>query len=168
MRIGKGTGTNPQAYRNFTVTENVVGEFTLQAAVSSASNLNVYLRDSAGQIGTYIRINSGGAYAVENGSTTNITPGGSWADTGATSFKVVTNTTARTYDVYVNGSSTASATGVSFYHNDTSTAGLGRFQVSRFTGNDGLVDDVSITPEPATMTLLLLGLPLALRRRRRA
>ena len=34
-------------------------------------------------------------------------------------------------------------------------------------GYTGLIDDVSVTPEPATMTLLLLGLPLALRRRRK-
>ncbi|MCD4826062.1 MAG: LamG domain-containing protein [Phycisphaerae bacterium] len=35
------------------------------------------------------------------------------------------------------------------------------------SGYTGGIDDVSLTPEPATMTLLLLGLPLALRRRRK-
>ncbi|MCD4825886.1 MAG: hypothetical protein K8S55_14940 [Phycisphaerae bacterium] len=43
------------------------------------------------------------------------------------------------------------------------------YQFDNGASNDAkfYIDDVSFTPEPATMTLLLLGLPLALRRRRK-
>ena len=67
-------------------------------------------------------------------------------------------------------STTWALTTKSFYCGDT--VGLVEIQfvaydIIKTGGYAGYwMDDVSVTPEPATMTLLLLGLPFALRRRR--
>ncbi len=68
--------------------------------------------------------------------------------------------------LYVNGTLDNQWDQTGTLRNSTSGLTIGSYH-NTAEGYTGLIDDVSVTPEPATMTLLLLGLPLALRRRRK-
>ncbi len=84
--------------------------------------------------------------------------------------KIVVDNSMSTYDLYIDSGSgyVLEADDYSFY------GAAGDLDTLVFTNNitdttyaASLMDNLSIIPEPATMSLLLLGLPFALRRRRR-
>lgn len=83
---------------------------------------------------------------------------GSWNE-----VKIVLNLSADTFKVSINGNLCDETLNFS-----NSVNSLDRIKFGIYENDDHVVyvDDVSVVPEPATMTLLLLGLPFALRRRR--
>lgn len=86
-------------------------------------------------------------------------------------IEVTMNYNTKKYDLTVtnttNSSDTASVTGADFYSSlSDSFDTIVCVETGELTSAAAYWDDISAVPEPATITLLLLGLPFALRRRR--
>ncbi|MCD4823687.1 MAG: PEP-CTERM sorting domain-containing protein [Phycisphaerae bacterium] len=85
-------------------------------------------------------------------------------------FELVLNYGTQKFDFKARENGTTTWTAVT--NKDFRESSVSLDQISCITDSggesDGYWDDINVTPEPATMSLLLLGLPFALRRRRRA
>ncbi|MCD4823652.1 MAG: PEP-CTERM sorting domain-containing protein [Phycisphaerae bacterium] len=154
-------GTNADARKSFAAEAIISAEVKVMRTTSSGAHA-IFLGDANGNWATTV--------LFENGNIT-VRNGGSYSGTLGTfvandivTIKMVANATTQTYDAYIGGSLVAD----DYAFRETTLGTLNTFRNFVASSNDGLIDDLVITPEPATMTLLLLGLPFALRRRRRA
>ncbi|MCD4824186.1 MAG: PEP-CTERM sorting domain-containing protein [Phycisphaerae bacterium] len=167
-------GTTGRAELRFVETTDVVVECKVKV-----------LEDSTGD--TYVQLLDGGRDGIEavrlqfdgSASPTIVAWDGSSAGTDTLAFsegttygvKVVLNDAANTFDLYIDSGLGYALLADDYDLFDASAGNLDTFVFVRSDGATAYssqMDDLSIVPEPATMTLLLLGLPFALRRRKRA
>ena len=153
------------AYRNFDPDTDTTGQLTVNTYLSDATeDLWVSVR-SGGTVMMEVLFYTNGAIRWRDGAGT--ATGSSYATGTWKELKITWDTTAGKYHVYYDGTEETSGTGASFVNSGTTNRIVVQNGWGTGTGFASYVDDVSVTPEPATMTLLLLGLPLALRRRRK-
>ena len=166
--------TGSEGYAEVTVT----GRLRFYSATVSNNNYaGIFLRNDAGTSYLWFRFwldsadnncdirarkNSGDTYSSSAASNTGMTAIDTWY-----SFKGVWKST-NEYELWVDSGN--GLTKVTSGSDTTSVVELGDFENVRCYTKSGAYnfgfDDIVVTPEPATMTLLLLGLPFALCRRR--
>ena len=134
----------------------------METAVTTGLQHMLYLRDSDSYIGACVRLEGGNVRAYSGAS--HYDTGADYAANVAIDVKIIADTTNDTYDLYIGTSLVAEDYA---FRTTTGVGELSEFRNTVYGSDAGLIDDLVITPEPATMTLLLLGLPLALRRRRK-
>ena len=158
----------PEAFRSFTALEN--GRLTWDFHVPT-THMYLYLR-AAGSSGYGTVLASfdfdWNHWHYDGGEVSGAPYVSGWAKLTLT-WSDATATSAGTYDVsvydYANGT-TASVTGINMCAAGTPGTVFIRAGYDSGTGATTYIDNVTIVPEPATITLLLLSLPFALRRRR--
>ena len=159
--------TSAEAFRDFNPGSDTTGQLTLNVRCEDLTeDVAVELRNGAtglmkvlfyidGKISYYTNGNRIGtiAYVEDDWRELKIT----W-DTEAGDDGV--------YHAYYGGTEITPVAGASFTTSGTPNRVVLANGYPGGTGYDSYIDDISVIPEPATMTLLLLGLPFALRRRR--
>ena len=173
----RGGASHSKAHKDFTAHTNLTCTVSVNALGGAGGNAAFALLGTTGSYGAKVSLDTSDIAAWDETA-------GAYVDLGITGYSntawygirmVVdtTNTSASnpygTYDVYIDSGSGFVLETDDYGIDHSMGTGMTRFNAYISSGvYDAAYDGLSITPEPATMTLLLLGLPRALRRRRRA